>query len=855
MAVAKIYEFSTGITYKTRNGQWVSTGFTVGEYMNQTIEKIPQSVERAIANNLFEVLRSSENPEPTIVGRVVSGKEQGALDWSVVAIATTGIDDDRGHTGFYRYFLCRGADSLWKIVDWMEDYRKTYDNWPIYNPADTKNIGQQTLHDCDRPTKELSSQVHDLLNQKPTSLIFEPEQNYDLTTINAMAEYKAQTKSQPISWAWNVEGLEYPTSFLVIQVANDTAYKLLDGTPQSQASEPIRSLNPGISMTAIESSIKGLIGGGNIKQEWIKTVVQTKKQNQLTREEWEKIFEDLGANSGSVSANIVRLLTVRAIILPEKLPEYLQYLDIKRPKQTLNQQQQTSLQFQAQIRAYRSFIDSLLSEGAISVAELMSDRKKLDFLPGVAWLFDGTQPGLWLKYKTTFVSTVQENFKQLSSSRKEYASLEKLFKSWGDQLYISSDPSSPKGGTGSKGSASSQTPEKIPSIKPLRKNMLEVVFQGVFLVIFFISVAFQQPKHAHVLIYAIAAGLIRFFWNQERLDESWKFLALWFTIIITFLALVVNHLGDPNKEEPVPKLVVPVTPTPNRPATPVPNPTSGSVIKTDREQQTAIALIDETKTAIYNIVDELAQELLPLEGLNDREQRQDQEARKSIVITALRETLNHPFDLQYGSVIEGEVGNDRTHPASRDKWIEAISSDRQTVPDFKGKGYGYMEQEKQTDRALRKEIGKNPLFIFGSRTSVALNQDSGQFLEERLNPSFYRWRLREDWRLKRWRFYPFHAKNVRSIVNDIVDELKDPSGNSPTETEIVNPIQTALNVKDLDDIAAKNGNLQEIKHLIKAITKYPQTNGLTPDRMPDRIIETGRTKDEVKQLLADSGQA
>ena len=813
MAVERIYEFSTGITYEIRNGQWVSMGFTVGEYMNKTIANIPQCVERAIANNLFEVSKNSQSQEPTIVGRVVRGnKAKSELDWSVVAIVTPGADDYQRHTGFYRYFLCSGADSLWKIVDWIEDYRNNYNNWPIYNPADTKKIGQQTRHDCGRQKPELNIQVHDFLNQRPTPLIFNSEAGYDLTTLNAMAEYKAQTKSQLTSWAWNVEALEDSTSFLVIQAANQTAYNLLNDMRQSQASQPRPVLGSGIDMAGIKSSIKGLIGGGNIKQEWIQTVVQAKKQNQLTSQQWEQIFNDLGANSGSVSANIVRLLTLRAIILPETLPYYLQYLDIKKQTQNPNQQQITSREFQSQIRDYRNLLDDLLSEGAISVAELIGSHKKMEYVPAVAWLFDNTQPGPWLKYKEVLVSKVQESFKNFQSPRKEYESLEKLFKTWRYKLYVSSHPSLPRIGPRLRGSIISQEQENISLVERLESNIVEVIVQGLVFVIFLILAITSEANNsvAYLCFYAIASGLIRVFLNKDQLDNTFKVLGLFFTIVITFIALLLNnwesnYLGDkkvdknnvanqdtsstsqnstsvdPGREGAKNTQDTNQNPSSLLPANPVDftNGNANSSLGTipgDKKQK-AIDRFDETRTAIQNIVDELAQELPSLEELNYQE---EQQAKKKIVIAALRETLgSNKFNLQYGQVIEGEVEDDPTKEGYRDIWIKAISSYQKNSLNWT-QGFGYIEKGNSSEEALKKDIKKNPLFAFRPRTRVTLNK--------------------------------------------LVEELKTgATGGAPTTG--IKKIKNALGFQG-DYTKAMQGDQEEIKKLIETIKTYQQTNGL-----------------------------
>ncbi|MBD2544519.1 hypothetical protein [Planktothricoides raciborskii] len=454
------------------------------------------------------------------------------------------------------------------------------------------------------------------------------------------------------------------------------------------------TIDNGANKVEIQSSIKGLTGGGNIKQEWIQTLVQAKQQNQLTQEQLEKIFEDLGANSGSVSANIVRLLTLRAIILPKTLPDYLQYLDIQKPDQNPNQQQQISLEFQSQIRSYRNLLDSFLSEGAISVADLICYHKRMEYVPAVAWLFDGGQPGLWLKHQEYFVSKVQEYFKRFSSPRKEYAPLEKLFKEWGYQLYISSYPSSPKGGTRSTGSASSEKSENISIIEWLQSNIGEVIFQGLFLGIFLIYVVFQEPNHAHVLIYAIASGLIRVFLNKKQIDNALKVVGVLFTILITIMALralmvnnyVVNNLGTESNNEPS-RVKVNPDPVSQEP-------------KADNN-------FEQTRAAIKKVVEDL--------------KKTNDQVSKDIVIAALQETLGMGIDIQqYQNVIEAG-----SNVEQQNQWIAAIKS-YQTNKGIEQKD-GYITQPSPTepsptDTQLRKDIPNSSIFKFSTITKLALDQ-------------------------------------------------------------------------------------------------------------------------------------
>ena len=583
----------------------------------------------------------------------------------------------------------------------------------------------------------------------------------------------------------------------------------------------------------IQSSIKGLTGGGNIKQEWIQTLVQAKQQNQLTQEQLEKIFEDLGANSGSVSANIVRLLTLRAIILPKTLPHYLQYLDIQKPDQNPNQQQQISLEFQSQIRSYRNLLDSFLSEGAISVADLICYHKRMEYVPAIAWLFDGGQPGLWLKHQEYFVSKVQEYFKRLYSTRKEYAPLEKLFKEWGYQLYISSHLRKIANQT-SQEMLSKQ--ENMTLTEWLSANSLELIVQFSFLVIFLIFVENLSAK-LYILIFAIISGLFRIFLSKkEHYDLAEKIIlgiiSFISIIAITFVSQQIPKVADwankkkiaeeksaegnkpdSNKKPPIgtgqTNGATNSTANSSSSNSPTPNgaemavPLSPPVVSMTKEQKdNAIKEFEKTRNAIKQIVDDLKGQLNSASQLTINEQ-----VSKNIVIAALRETLdsNNQFNLQYGEVIEREVGGDATQQGYRDKWIDAIYLYQQNKVIGLSQGYGFIDPTiPTTTYALKQDITKNPIFQFPTRTKVALEE----------------------------------------IVK---------ANNQNNQT--VPKIQEVLNVKNLDYDRAMKGDPGEIKKLVEAIKQYQTDNNLVSDGIIDLNQKTyNQLKEEVEKLLNPSGQ-
>ena len=420
MEIIEIHEFSTGINFETLpGGGWRSLGFKVGEYMNSTLPNIiphalpniPHAVEGAIRNKLFDVSKDRNNKWPTFVGRVVQGNRDS--HWSVVAAVTPGSDEYGRSTSFYRYFLCEGADSLWKILAWMDDYREEYKKYPVFNPLETKSVGQPNSYNISFDNFQPSTPVVG----ETTPHIIEPGQ-CDLNQINQMAKEKARATGQPVSWAYNVEALERPEAFLIIQPDSDQSYKRLMAMGQEQASNIIGMLPPSEDGAAIETAIKGLISGSPIEPQWIQTLLTSLQENQLTLEQWNTIFDDPGATkaieTNSSHPNMVRLLTLRAIVLPETLSEFLSWLKIeKKTKKKNAEKQETSLQFQSQLGNYSSQLQPLLVDRSkIALEQILVKNIPV---PAFAWLLD-TKGSLWKPYKNKLLQNVRNDLEIIQTS-------------------------------------------------------------------------------------------------------------------------------------------------------------------------------------------------------------------------------------------------------------------------------------------------------------------------------------------------------------------------------------------------------------------------------------------------------
>jgi len=254
---AEIHEFSTGIRAKIASDKsWVSLGFT-GQYMNATMP-VPHSVERSIANKEFAVAEGAASDRPAMIGRVVLGN--GEPDWSVVAVASKGWDEKGRSASFYRYFLCEGRDSIWTILAWIKPRGL---GGVVFNPnkqVSSPHTPPMKINKSDPPAELLSS------SGSPPILI-PPHQQYDWRDIHALAEAKAN--EQTVSWAFNVEALEQPWRFLVIQALSKSAYDLLSRTVAHQP----KIKTPVIAdEKALKSAMKSLMGSSTIKKEAVETI-------------------------------------------------------------------------------------------------------------------------------------------------------------------------------------------------------------------------------------------------------------------------------------------------------------------------------------------------------------------------------------------------------------------------------------------------------------------------------------------------------------------------------------------------------------------------------------------------------
>ena len=308
-----IHEFSTGIEVKGTPKAWESGGFT-GEYMNRTLDKIPQAVLDSIANREFALAEGVVRAEPAIVGRIV---RRGKESWSVVAVVTRGRDDFGRGVSLYRYFLCQGDAGIETILRWM--------NKPllwVFDPFGQRAIGQP--HQAYPSHMEVKlNKFQEMLNQSPP-MIFPAAESCTPLLLNEITR-KLRRPNGDRSWAYKVAMLERPEYFQVIYPADAKAETVIkEVLDRRQNSSVMISGESGIK-TAIKAVMNNRVKRGHIEN-----LENALGNSQLDENYWKSVLDKEGAYQ-ALRENIygdryVRLLTLTAMLVPQFLPIFLAWL-------------------------------------------------------------------------------------------------------------------------------------------------------------------------------------------------------------------------------------------------------------------------------------------------------------------------------------------------------------------------------------------------------------------------------------------------------------------------------------------------------------------------------------------------
>ena len=417
----RIHEFSTGIKpQEDPQYGWISLGFT-GKYMNQTLSPIPSNVERAIANKLFAVTEGAEIDKPALIGRVVPETSDTPMAWAVIAVITRGRDDGGRPLSAYRYFLCEGAENLLTILRWMIDYSNQHqDQPPAFNPLERRPIGGATQVDPQQlpalPVDQAKSMIQ--AGQLPSDGVLSSK--YSCSDIHVLANHLAKNSDNPaVAWAYNVETLTKPHSFTLICAANQQAY---DRIKRLRASQPSPVITAGIDEQRLKSAIKTLMSSSAIKQDAVNIIASEINNPNLQEKEWRSLLDSQGANNAirkKIYSPQMAYLLALMVMIPEALPEYLGWLNLKPGKSPDNEHQKLSIKridelYELFPKTKKTYLDHKLIDGAkVAIVDFLKHRR--DAKPDLLMQLLGAEsPLLWRRYFNYILSEIKTDVSNIS---------------------------------------------------------------------------------------------------------------------------------------------------------------------------------------------------------------------------------------------------------------------------------------------------------------------------------------------------------------------------------------------------------------------------------------------------------
>jgi len=304
----EIHEFSTLIddTKTSEDGLEIRR---FDSFMNKTLDPVPYAIEKAILNKEFAITENTVTDEPALIGREISQNEG---EWSVLAVIIRGSDTLGHHFSAYRYFYTEGKGNLKHLLHWWID-----EKYPVFNPLEPAKVRfYETQENLDIPLDNFQ----DLL--EGTSPIILPTYK-PLTRHTLHAIEQKIAGENDIAYPGNVGELEELKSFHVIYPTSLEAEELI-----SQVSEPAKESI--ITEHDLKIAIQNLINRDAVKLEYLEILETALSDPKINEKIWTSVFDARGVSVAIsekiYTAEMVRLLTLCAIIIPSTLPIFLGWL-------------------------------------------------------------------------------------------------------------------------------------------------------------------------------------------------------------------------------------------------------------------------------------------------------------------------------------------------------------------------------------------------------------------------------------------------------------------------------------------------------------------------------------------------
>jgi hypothetical protein len=440
-----IYEFSTSIGIKiSSDGKWVSTGFQTGwennTYDSSAASTIPELVRQAIANKEFKLGDNDRSPF-AVIGRLV--KRKGYKPWAVLAFVIVGVDNSGRNVPLYRYFCCEAEndasvlESMDEILYKVVSYEKLNGELPFFNPQFTelaknssadKKIANNITFSAEQ-TQIISTDIRNTSLVLPKDFIENSAAGnaYTLIKLNMFAWQRALATGQVainqntyevekidnFAWAYNVESLECPNSFVVIQ----TVYGSLKQIGGSSSAKFVSGVNE----QGLKAAIKAITEPQQFRPENIielSTILQDKQLRDV--QFLSRIFDDLtgrGILPNTSHPTTIKLFVLRVFLTSSAaFNTFLKWFNQQDPQGKLvNIYKKFEQDFFNTIDDYLNECSTLkeMVSGEVCQAVLESLLVKRDISPESLYVL--MQNSRWIK-KQNLLDVIRDEIKQVDDA-------------------------------------------------------------------------------------------------------------------------------------------------------------------------------------------------------------------------------------------------------------------------------------------------------------------------------------------------------------------------------------------------------------------------------------------------------
>lgn len=355
--MSTIYEFSTGINIQREsNDRWCSVGFRGGWMLNTYGQdgiyeplgnggayNIPYAIQQAYDNKEFSV-GGTNRSQFTVAGRIIKLNNE---EWSVVAFLTYASDERGRRVPTYRFFFSEG-NSILDILRRIVTFEATSSNrLPVFHPSKITDLNRYEPADLSEINSKIvrNSNLEEDIKQssgirthvlRENACLVDKSNALSLFNLNRLTLQRAaiinETGNQ--SWAYNADVLQRTETFILIQAADESAYRSLN----NKRSGGIVKYQAGVDEQAIKNALKGLIEYENIDKtagndlKTIATAIQDPKVDEVYIRD---IAKALGLTDYSLfnqtHAQLVKLHIVLSLFFPkveEQLAQWKRLADL-----------------------------------------------------------------------------------------------------------------------------------------------------------------------------------------------------------------------------------------------------------------------------------------------------------------------------------------------------------------------------------------------------------------------------------------------------------------------------------------------------------------------------------------------